>query len=52
MKIKKIYEKAKSILNDFNLSNRQSFPDELSGGEQQRVAIARAYYRNQIYFSR
>ena len=36
-------EKAKTILNDFNLSNRHNhFPDELSGGEQQRVAIARA----------
>jgi ABC-type lipoprotein export system ATPase subunit len=40
---KKSYLKAKSILNDFNLSNRYDhFPDELSGGEQQRVAIARA----------
>jgi ABC-type lipoprotein export system ATPase subunit len=40
---KKSYLKAKSILNDFNLSNRSGhFPDELSGGEQQRVAIARA----------
>ena len=40
---KKIHEKAKNILKDFNLSNRQDhFPDELSGGEQQRVAIARA----------
>jgi len=40
---KKSYVKAKSILNDFNLSNRYDhFPDELSGGEQQRVAIARA----------
>ena len=39
---KKSYLKAKSILNDFNLSNRHDhFPDELSGGEQQRVAIAR-----------
>ena len=39
----KSYEKAKTILNDFNLSNRHNhFPDELSGGEQQRVAIARA----------
>ena len=36
------YEKAKSILHDFNLSNRYNhYPDELSGGEQQRVAIAR-----------
>jgi ABC-type lipoprotein export system ATPase subunit len=36
-------EKAKTILNNFNLSNRYNhFPDELSGGEQQRVAIARA----------
>ena len=34
---------AKSILKDFNLSNRNThFPDELSGGEQQRVAIARS----------
>ena len=40
---KKSYEKAKTILNDFKLSNRHDhFPDELSGGEQQRVAIARA----------
>jgi ABC-type lipoprotein export system ATPase subunit len=40
---KKSYQRAKSILNDFNLSNRYDhFPDELSGGEQQRVAIARA----------
>jgi ABC-type lipoprotein export system ATPase subunit len=40
---KKSYLKAKSILTDFNLSNRcDHFPDELSGGEQQRVAIARA----------
>jgi len=40
---KKSYLKAKSILNNFNLSNRYDhFPDELSGGEQQRVAIARA----------
>jgi len=40
---KKSYQRAKSILNDFNLSNRcDHFPDELSGGEQQRVAIARA----------
>tara|TARA_B100000780_G_scaffold277489_1_gene248308 strand:+ start:3758 stop:4441 length:684 start_codon:yes stop_codon:yes gene_type:complete len=39
----KAREKAKSILDDFNLSNRyHHFPDELSGGEQQRVAIARA----------
>ena len=37
------HKKAKSILNNFNLSNRHDhFPDELSGGEQQRVAIARA----------
>jgi ABC-type lipoprotein export system ATPase subunit len=40
---KKSYEKAKIILNNFNLSSRHNyFPDELSGGEQQRVAIARA----------
>ena len=40
---KKSYLKAKTILNDFNLSHRYDhFPDELSGGEQQRVAIARA----------
>ena len=40
---KKSYLKAKSILDNFNLSNRYDyFPDELSGGEQQRVAIARA----------
>jgi len=40
---KNSYLKAKSLLNDFNLSNRSDhFPDELSGGEQQRVAIARA----------
>ena len=39
----KAYDKAKSILDDFNLSSRYNhFPDELSGGEQQRVAIARA----------
>jgi len=39
----KAYDKAKSILGDFNLSSRYNhFPDELSGGEQQRVAIARA----------
>ena len=39
----KAYKKAKSILDDFNLSSRYNhFPDELSGGEQQRVAIARA----------
>jgi ABC-type lipoprotein export system ATPase subunit len=36
-------KKAKTILNNFNLSNRYDyFPHELSGGEQQRVAIARA----------
>ena len=40
---KKSYEKALTILNNFNLSSRHNhFPDELSGGEQQRVAIARA----------
>jgi|TARA_B110001452_G_C15031715_1_gene360486 ABC-type lipoprotein export system ATPase subunit len=40
---RKSYEKAKTILNSFNLSSRHNhFPDELSGGEQQRVAIARA----------
>ena len=40
---KKPHEKAKIILNNFNLSSRYNhFPDELSGGEQQRVAIARA----------
>ena len=40
---KKSHEKAKTILNNFNLSNRYNhFPDELSGGEQQSVAIARA----------
>ena len=40
---KKSHEKAKIILNHFNLSSRYNhFPDELSGGEQQRVAIARA----------
>jgi ABC-type lipoprotein export system ATPase subunit len=40
---KKSQIKAKNILKDFNLTNRQDhFPDELSGGEQQRVAIARA----------
>ena len=40
---KKSHEKAKTILNNFNLSGRYNhFPDELSGGEQQRVAIARA----------
>ena len=40
---KKSHEKAKVILNSFNLSGRYNhFPDELSGGEQQRVAIARA----------
>jgi ABC-type lipoprotein export system ATPase subunit len=40
---KKSHKKAKTILNNFNLSNRHDhFPDELSGGEQQRVAIARA----------
>ena len=40
---KKSHEKAKIILNNFNLSSRYNhFPDELSGGEQQRVAIARA----------
>ena len=39
----KAYDKAKSILDGFNLSSRYNyFPDELSGGEQQRVAIARA----------
>jgi ABC-type lipoprotein export system ATPase subunit len=40
---KKSYEKGRTILSNFSLSNRHShFPDELSGGEQQRVAIARA----------
>jgi len=40
---RKAYDKARSILDDFNLSSRYNhFPDELSGGEQQRVAIARA----------
>ena len=40
---KKSNDKAKNILNNFNLSNRYDyFPHELSGGEQQRVAIARA----------
>jgi len=48
---KKSHKKARSILNDFNLSNRYNhFPDELSGGEQQRVAIARALISEQILF--
>jgi len=42
-KIKMSQNKAKKILDSFNLKSRQNhYPDELSGGEQQRVAIARA----------
>lgn len=36
-----------TVLKDVNLSNRvNSFPSQLSGGEQQRVSIARAIAKN------
>lgn len=41
------HQHALSLLDEVGLLNRaQSFPDQLSGGEQQRVAIARALVHN------
>lgn len=41
------YKKATDLLTSFGLSGKlNSFPNELSGGEQQRVAIARACIHN------
>ena len=40
---KEVFAKAKSLLNDVGLMERENHrPNELSGGEQQRVAVARA----------
>jgi cell division transport system ATP-binding protein len=40
---KKIARRVPAILNTVNLAGKQdSFPNEISGGEQQRVALARA----------
>ncbi len=44
---KKIKRRVPAILNTVNLSGKQdSFPNEISGGEQQRVALARALANN------
>lgn len=41
---KKVYEYAKELLSALGLSHKlQSFPSELSGGQQRRVSIARAF---------
>lgn len=41
--IKEAQEKAKALLNDFDLGDKiGKYPTELSGGQQQRIAIARA----------
>lgn len=46
-KTKEVEERALSLLDLFNLSDRSSHkPGELSGGEQQRVAVARALINN------
>ena len=43
----KIKRRVPAILNTVNLSGKQdSFPNEISGGEQQRVALARALANN------
>ena len=43
----KIVRRVPAILNTVNLSDKQdSFPHEISGGEQQRVALARALANN------
>ena len=44
---KMIRRRVPAILNTVNLSGKQdSFPNEISGGEQQRVALARALANN------
>ena len=44
---KKIVRRVPAILNTVNLAGKQdSFPNEISGGEQQRVALARALANN------
>lgn len=44
---KKIARRVPAILNTVNLAGKQdSFPNEISGGEQQRVALARALANN------
>ena len=44
---KKIARRVPAILNTVNLNGKQdSFPNEISGGEQQRVALARALANN------
>lgn len=44
---KMIRRRVPAILNTVNLAGKQdSFPDEISGGEQQRVALARALANN------
>ena len=44
---RKIRRRVPAILNTVNLSDKHnSFPDEISGGEQQRVALARALANN------
>lgn len=46
-KTKEVEERALSLLDLFNLTDRSSHkPGELSGGEQQRVAVARALINN------
>ena len=41
------YDRAKILLQKFNLTDRQQFfPNKISGGQQQRVAIARALIMN------
>ena len=44
---KRIVRRVPAILNTVNLAGKQdSFPNEISGGEQQRVALARALANN------